>query len=334
MAAFGSHPLEEEGAHLAVIEAGTGTGKTLGYLLPALALAHLRGKHLVVASSTVALQEQLLHKDVPALRQCLPFEVRCAVAKERARYVCPVRLEAGGTAGTALPDHPDAAAQDGVPTASASSIRLIGRLADAFAKDAWPGDRDSWPNAIPDADWRAVSTDRQGCLGGKCPQFKRCPFYLARQEMKEANLMKAYADSVGGRSRKVAAAPQRDEVDLVLEGITDPVVRTRVNLLLAELRSLRAQLLGVWHLANQNAVVIIDGGSPPAGEDRGRDPERGRLHLSVLERRALEAAISERTLAHWGWNKDLTGRILSDSGQVVFGAGFIGAIEKVLGELI
>lgn len=72
LAAIGDPTGREEGSQLAVIEAGT--GKTLGYLLPALALAHLRGKHLVVASSTVALQEQLLHKDVPALRQCLPFD--------------------------------------------------------------------------------------------------------------------------------------------------------------------------------------------------------------------------------------------------------------------
>lgn len=143
-------------------------------------------------------------------------------------------------------------------------------------------------------------------------------------------LMKAYADSVGGRSRKVAAGPQCDEVDLVLEGITDPVVRTRVNLLLAELRSLRAQLLGVRHLANQNAAIIIGGGAAPAGQDRESGPERGGLHLSVLEQRALEAAISERTLSHWGWSKDQTGRILSDSGQVVFGAGFTNAVEKVL----
>lgn len=144
-------------------------------------------------------------------------------------------------------------------------------------------------------------------------------------------LMKAYADSVGGRSRKVAADPLRDEVDLVLEGITDPVVRTRVNLLLAELRSLRAQLLGVRHLANQNATIVIGGVAPIGAASGSQDSDAVGLSLTALERRALRTAISNRTLVHWGWCRDDSGRILSDSRQVVFGAGFVSAVEKVLG---
>ncbi|RKL13851.1 hypothetical protein BFJ72_g15396, partial [Fusarium proliferatum] len=80
-----------DGAHLAVIEAGTGTGKTVAYLLPALVLAHLRGRKLVVSSSTVTLQEQLLHKDVPDLLRFLPFPVSYVVAKGRRRFLCPAR---------------------------------------------------------------------------------------------------------------------------------------------------------------------------------------------------------------------------------------------------
>lgn len=142
LATIGDAAAREEGAHLAVIEAGTGTGKTLGYLLPALVLAHLRGKHLVVASSTVALQEQLLHKDVPALRQCLPFDVHCVVAKGRARYVCPVRLEMREQACADLPDDPDASVQDKAQSGRPIGVRLLGRLADAFAKGTWSGDRE------------------------------------------------------------------------------------------------------------------------------------------------------------------------------------------------
>lgn len=143
-------------------------------------------------------------------------------------------------------------------------------------------------------------------------------------------LMKTYADSVGGRSRKVAAGPHRDEVDVVLEGITDPVVRTRVNLLLAELRSLRAQLLGVRHLANQNATIVIGGSTSTAVTSGSESLEAGGLHLTALEQRALQSAISERTLAHWGWAMDKSGRITSESGQVVFGAGFASAVKKAL----
>lgn len=219
LATIGDEAGRAQGAHLAVIEAGTGTGKTLGYLLPALVLAHLRGKHLVVASSTVALQEQLLHKDVPALRQCLPFEVRCVLAKGRARYVCPMRLETGERADAVLPEDPDAAEHNDAQAGRTIKVRLLGRLAKAFAEGTWSGDRDTWPSAIPDADWRAVSTDRQGCLGGKCPRINCCPFYLARQEMKDADLIVANHDLLlaAADMEPGAVLPDLAETMLVLD---------------------------------------------------------------------------------------------------------------------
>lgn len=143
-------------------------------------------------------------------------------------------------------------------------------------------------------------------------------------------LMKTYADSVGGRSRKIAADPNRDEVDVVLEGITEPVVRARVNLLLAELRSLRAQLIAARHLANQNATIVMGGEARTSTASEGQAPVAGGLRLSALEQRALQAAISDRTLAHWGWTMDESGRITSESGQVVFSAGFASAVKKTL----
>lgn len=144
-------------------------------------------------------------------------------------------------------------------------------------------------------------------------------------------VMKAFAGSVGGRSRKVAARVE-SKADEVLEGITDPVIRTRVNLLLAEVESLRGQLLAARHLANQNACIVLGGSSPTAGND-DRSPEvvtNVGIDLTVLERRALEGAISDKTMKHWGWAKDDAGRVLSESRQVIFGAGFVGAIAKVL----
>ncbi|MCL1960663.1 MAG: ATP-dependent DNA helicase DinG [Desulfovibrionaceae bacterium] len=236
LAAIGKPDARQQGAHLAVIEAGTGTGKTLGYLLPALVLARLRGKHLVVASSTVALQEQLLHKDIPALRQCLPFEVRCTMAKGRARYVCPMRLEMRG--GAEFAQDPDAEAQDGAPGDRHRSVRLIGRLADAFAKGNWSGDRDAWPDAIAEADWQAVSCDRQGCIGGQCPRIKRCPFYLARQEIQEASLIVANHDLL------LAAADM--EPGSVLPDLADTMA------VLDEAHGLPAKVIG--HCASRHSL--------------------------------------------------------------------------------
>lgn len=143
-------------------------------------------------------------------------------------------------------------------------------------------------------------------------------------------LMKIFADNVGGHSRKVVQAKQ-DEVDEILEGIMDPVLRTRLNLLLAEVKAMRAQLLATRHLANQTACIRIEqpkvaGSEPTLSELVPKDAPV----LDALEKRAFQAAISERTLAHWGWRRDEAGRILSDTGQVIFQAGFISGIEKVL----
>ena len=86
------------GEHIAVIEAGTGTGKSFGALVPALVMARTLGKRLVVSSSTVALQHQYAEKDAPMLQALLPLDFTFAVAKGRRRYACTARLMAAGTA--------------------------------------------------------------------------------------------------------------------------------------------------------------------------------------------------------------------------------------------
>ena len=178
-----SHQAVRTAGRIAVIEAGTGTGKTIGYLLPALVLAHLRGRKLVVSSSTVALQEQLFTKDLPSLQRHLPFTFRCALAKGRRRYACPaklVRLEA---------QQPIAADSDPPARQEARPVRLVGRLEQAFSRGSWSGDRDDWPGAIPDGLWQRISTDREGCLGARCAEYARCPFQRARGALEEADVI-------------------------------------------------------------------------------------------------------------------------------------------------
>jgi hypothetical protein len=140
-------------------------------------------------------------------------------------------------------------------------------------------------------------------------------------------LIKVFADSVGGKSRKTADVSSA-QADLILEGVTDPVLRARIGLLVAELKSTRAQLLAARHLANRNAVLdlaheLSDGPTPLNSAVPG-------ARLSPLEVCALENAISEATLIHWGWRVDASGRIVTDTGRAVFGAGFVTAIGKVL----
>jgi hypothetical protein len=138
-------------------------------------------------------------------------------------------------------------------------------------------------------------------------------------------VIKAFAASIGGKSRKTIdtkCAP----ADLILHGVTDPVLRARIGLLMAELKSTRAQLLAARHLANQSAVLDL---GRELSEERPNSAAAA-SRLSPLEMRALESAISEATLTHWGWCVDASGRIVTDTDQTVFAAGFVTAISKVL----
>src|SRR5690554_343167 len=83
----------EGGGHVCVVEAGTGTGKTIAYLLPAIIIAKALGKKLVVATATVALQEQIVHKDLPELRNHTDLSFSFALAKGRGRYLCLSKLD-------------------------------------------------------------------------------------------------------------------------------------------------------------------------------------------------------------------------------------------------
>src|ERR1700751_355212 len=91
MAARVAQALEEE-RHL-VIEAGTGVGKSLAYLAPAILFALKRHKKAIVSTHTINLQEQLLYKDIPILKKILPIEFEAALMKGRQNYLCPRRLE-------------------------------------------------------------------------------------------------------------------------------------------------------------------------------------------------------------------------------------------------
>src|SRR5882757_5678910 len=91
MAARVAQALEEE-QHL-IVEAGTGVGKSLGYLVPSVLFALDQHKQAIVSTHTINLQEQLLHKDIPILKKILPVEFEAALMKGRQNYLCPRRLE-------------------------------------------------------------------------------------------------------------------------------------------------------------------------------------------------------------------------------------------------
>ncbi len=139
-------------------------------------------------------------------------------------------------------------------------------------------------------------------------------------------LIKAFAESVQGFSKK-KREPENSDADRLLEGTHDPVLKARIRLMLAELTCLRGQLLAARSLANQNAVLTLDNDIRPVTPET---MEGEKLLFTLQEVSALSDAISTSTMAHWGWTLDKAGRVTTESGQIVFRAGFGTALQKAI----
>jgi len=178
--------------HIAVVQAGTGTGKTVAYSLAAIPVALAMEKKLVIATATVALQEQILFKDLPDIAKHSGLNFSFALAKGRGRYVCLQQLHQAGDDG-GIPDFfPELAAVNHDDNAQ----RLIGRLVDALDKRKWNGERDAWPEVIPDQTWQTLTIDHARCGGKRCDYFDDCAFFKARNALHSADVVVANHDIV------------------------------------------------------------------------------------------------------------------------------------------
>ncbi|MBQ0719405.1 MAG: ATP-dependent DNA helicase DinG [Gammaproteobacteria bacterium] len=178
------------------IEAGTGTGKTVAYLLSVLSLAKAAGKKVVVATGTVALQGQLLDRDIPDVMAATGWDYKLALAKGRGRYLCPLRLQQcsetakAQDAGLFLFEDELAFEPD---RQSAATLQAMG---EALQSGSWDGDRDAWPEAVPTQTWQALTVDRNQCAGRRCRLIGECCFFQAREALEGADCIVANHDLV------------------------------------------------------------------------------------------------------------------------------------------
>ena len=180
-----------------VIEAGTGTGKTVGYVLPAVVMAQAADKRLVIATATVTLQEQVINKDLPDIMAKTGLKFSYTLAKGRGRYACLSKLDRLLQEEEASASLLDMFADQGFTlTNDHSSRELYQKMLEAFSAATWAGDRDSWPDALDDGQWRTITTDHAQCSGRRCSYFRNCPFYQARAELEDADVVVANHDLV------------------------------------------------------------------------------------------------------------------------------------------
>ena len=163
--------------HLAV-QAGTGTGKSLAYLVPAAAHAMDTGSSVVVATATIALQRQLIDRDLPrlaaALEPLLGLLLTFAILKGRGNYLCQYRLHGGA------PEEPGETLFD--PAAVSAVGRQVQRLHE-WAATTETGDRDELVPGVEDRAWRQVAISAKECIGAaRCPNGSECFAERAREQ--------------------------------------------------------------------------------------------------------------------------------------------------------
>jgi len=153
-----------------IVEAGTGTGKTFAYLVPAI----LSGKKVIVSTGTKNLQDQLFNKDVPLIRQAMTVPFAAALLKGRANYLCTYRLE--------LAVHSNL----GVSREEAADLGKIKR----WSKSTRTGDISDMAEVMESNPiWGQATSTRENCIGQDCPEYAECFLMKARKKAQDADLI-------------------------------------------------------------------------------------------------------------------------------------------------
>jgi len=170
-----------------LVQAGTGTGKSLGYLVPSILHAQRTGRPAIIATATLALQGQIVDRDLPrlagALAPLLGRRPTYALVKGRRNYVCLHKLEGG------FPDEEDGLFDVGEADAGVGRLgQEVVRLR-AWAEETESGDRDELVPGVSERAWRQVSVSAEECLGSRCPMVSECFVERSRAAAKDVDVV-------------------------------------------------------------------------------------------------------------------------------------------------
>jgi DNA polymerase-3 subunit epsilon/ATP-dependent DNA helicase DinG len=244
-----------EGRHL-LVEAPTGVGKSLAYLIPAVHWAVRNGERVVISTNTINLQEQLHQKDVPDLERILPLDFEAVVLKGRSHYLCPARLQALRHRGAR----------------SSEQARVLAKvLIWLLMTEDGDGDELFLPSALERSMWHRLSADYENCNPERCRFFQRgvCYFYRARRAAEAAHLIIVnHALLLADVAVQNRALPEYDYLvvdeahhleSATTNGLSFETDRTSVRRLLSEIgrvttsgrvAGLMSQVLGSFRQAN------------------------------------------------------------------------------------
>lgn len=179
-----------------VVEAGTGTGKTIAYAVSAIPIAQALEKTLVISTATVALQEQIVHKDLPDILRHSGLSFSFALAKGRGRYLCLSKLDAvlqdNAASNEAVGLYPDELQSQ----VDSQTLNIYESMLDALASGQWDGDRDAWSKELDSPQWSRVTTDHAQCTGRRCANISQCCFYKGREQLGKVDVVVTNHDLV------------------------------------------------------------------------------------------------------------------------------------------
>jgi ATP-dependent DNA helicase DinG len=158
---------------IALIEAGTGTGKSMAYLIPAIIWSLKRGERTLVSTNTIALQEQLIHKDIPLAIKAIGNSIKAVLVKGMGNYLCIRKL------------HDARYEKAGLPDLEAEELDKI----EAWAEKTVDGSVSDLPFNPSYNSWERVSAESDTCNRRQCPHYEECHFIRARRQAEEAQIL-------------------------------------------------------------------------------------------------------------------------------------------------
>jgi ATP-dependent DNA helicase DinG len=263
----------ETGQHLAV-QAGTGTGKSLAYLVPAIVRAVSDDTPVVVSTATIALQRQLVNRDLPqlvnALTDALPRAPRFALLKGRQNYLCLNKIHNGAAASSAEDEPPDELFEPQALTALGRDVQRV----TTWASTTESGDRDDLKPGVADRSWSQVSVSARECLGmARCPFGTECFAERARGSAGRADVVvtnhallaiDAVADSAVLPEHQLLVVDEaHDLVDRVTGVATGELTSTALGVASRRItRLVEPELMQRWEGASARFAAAIQNATP------------------------------------------------------------------------
>ena len=227
-----------------VVEAGTGVGKSFAYLLPAIKRVIENGEKVVIVTNTIALQEQLIDKDIPLLNAVIPDEFSAVLVKGRGNYLSLRRLKLASEKQDRL-------------FIDEESKHSLEALTD-WAYSTRDGTLATLPQLARPEVWDYAQSDAHNCMGRKCPNYAKCFYQESRRRMENGNLLVCnhalYFSDLALRAAGVGFLPAHQHVILDEAHCVEEVAADHFGLSVSEGRTLRASL---WHLKCRSIFNVL-----------------------------------------------------------------------------